>query len=122
MNINTCYSIVILSAGKADCEEHDLADKDVILSYLNIRSMVFESESNKLNQPSNQSGDDRNVTSSIMNENARNQKDIMNLAHIIQNRCQEGVLLGAQIPIIAYLCVFHLLVFLFKFLDFNILY
>ncbi len=46
VNIDKCFSVVILSAGGLEFEDQRLTDKDVVLSFMNIRSMEFVENKN----------------------------------------------------------------------------
>ena len=81
-----------MTSSSVDYDDQRVNDKDVVLSYMNIRAMEFENASkfspSKEDVASKQ--EFSNIESTVLSD----------LTKIVENRCEKGALRGIYIPII----------------------
>ncbi len=91
---------MILTAGLTDYEDQRLNDKEIVLCYMNIRSMNFE-----FTPPENSEMvkflDYYIEKKPRIKLDSSNQNLPIDLTHMVENRSVNGVPIGSFIPIIA---------------------
>ena len=101
MNIDKCFSVVIISAGSSDYEDQRFNDIDVVLSFMNVQSMEFENFSFK-NEVTNSEKSEhkrKHIGEELINIIDENNA-LIQLTKIVEDRCKNGVPGGICIPVI----------------------